>query len=118
MQCLIVMGVGHAGEDRLDELVFQRVRQRIDVLIVGVERRFVDAGQCTQVLYFDPLQRVLLPQLHECLFDGADGTGDTDVHKIHLFRVLVDYPTVFVFRRWTSPRGFFTMKAVPYSSFL
>ena len=113
MQCHAVVGAGYTGQDRLDELVFQCIGQRVDVLIVGIERRFVDAGHRTQVFYLDFFQGVLLPQFHESLFDGAVGTGDTDVHKIHLFRVLVDYPTVFVFRRWTRPRGFFTMKAVP-----
>ena len=47
MQCHAVVGVGYAGQDRLDELVFQCIGQRVDVLIVGIERRFVDAGHRT-----------------------------------------------------------------------
>lgn len=70
-----------AGQDVGNELVLQPVGQCIDILIMGIERRFVHAGQCAQVFDLDLFQRHFAAQFQKRFFDGAVGLFDADVQK-------------------------------------
>ena len=70
-----------AGQNVGNELVLQPAGQCIDILIMGIERRFVHAGQCAQVFDLDLFQRHFAAQFQKRFFDGAVGLFDADVQK-------------------------------------
>lgn len=70
-----------AGQDVVDELILQPAGQCIDILIMGIEGRFVHTGQRTQVLDFNLFQGRFAAQFQESLLDGAVGFFDADVQK-------------------------------------
>ena len=88
---------GQAFHHRVHHLVLHGVGQRIDILIMGVECGFIDAGAVAQLLDTDLLHRFFAAQLHKGFFDGALGLFNADIQKTHLFCIFVDFPTFFRF---------------------
>ena len=88
---------GQAFHHRVHHLVLHGVGQRIDILIMGVECGFIDAGTVAQLLDTDLFHRLFAAQLHKGLLDGALGLFNADIQKTHLFCIFVDFPTFFRF---------------------